>query len=93
MPNYGWAAGEFDAVDWIFEHESSWNPKAKNPSSTARGIPQCLKQGSTDKCTAHPFEDYDTNPKTQIKWGLEYIKNRYGSPSKAKSFWLSHNWY
>lgn len=93
MPNYGWAAGEFDAVDWIFTHESDWDPKAKNPSSTARGIPQCLKQGSTDKCTAHPFEDYDTNPKTQIKWGLDYIKNRYGSPSKAKAFWLSHNWY
>lgn len=36
-----------------------------------------------------------TNPATQIKWGLKYIKGRYGSPAKAWSFWNSKNphWY
>ena len=37
--------------------------------------------------------DWKDNATTQIKWGLDYIKGRYGSPSKAKQFWLSHNWY
>lgn len=29
----------------------------------------------------------------QTRWGLNYIKNRYGSPTKAKSFWRRNNWY
>ena len=37
--------------------------------------------------------DYYTNGKTQIRWGLKYIKNRYGSPSKAWSHSQSKGWY
>lgn len=89
MPNYGWDTGESDAVDWIFDYEPSCDPKARNPSSTARGIPPMLKtggslisphlkEGALRADLINPFEDYGTNPKTQIKWGLDYIKNRYG---------------
>lgn len=93
METYGWSKNDFGIIDWIFEHESGWNPNSINPTSGARGIPQCLKQGTVDKCSAPPFQDYDTNPKTQIKWGLDYIKQRYGTPKAAKDFWLAHNWY
>jgi hypothetical protein len=37
--------------------------------------------------------DWRTNPATQIKWGLGYIKDRYGTPSAAWAFWQAHNWY
>ena len=37
--------------------------------------------------------DWATNGKTQIRWGLNYIKNRYGSPSKAWAHSESHGWY
>jgi hypothetical protein len=37
--------------------------------------------------------DWRTNPATQIKWGLSYMNERYGSPCAAWSFWQAHNWY
>ncbi|MEU2724080.1 hypothetical protein [Streptomyces smyrnaeus] len=39
--------------------------------------------------------DWRTNPATQIKWGLRYIKSRYGSPSRAWAAWnrRSPHWY
>ena len=38
-------------------------------------------------------DDWKDDAATQIKWGLNYIAGRYGSPSAAKTFWLAHNWY
>lgn len=38
-------------------------------------------------------DDWKDNAATQIRWGLNYIAGRYGSPSAAKTFWLAHNWY
>ncbi|MYV93598.1 lytic transglycosylase domain-containing protein, partial [Streptomyces sp. SID1034] len=29
----------------------------------------------------------------QIKWGLNYMNDRYGSPCGAWSFWQAHSWY
>ncbi|MEU3503711.1 lytic transglycosylase domain-containing protein, partial [Streptomyces hundungensis] len=37
--------------------------------------------------------DWQTNPATQIKWGLNYMNGRYGSPCGAWSFWLTHQSY
>lgn len=37
--------------------------------------------------------DYYTNGYTQIRWGLKYIKERYGSPANAWSHFQSKNWY
>ena len=39
--------------------------------------------------------DWATNPVTQIRWGLDYISSRYGSPCAALAFWNSHmpHWY
>jgi hypothetical protein len=37
--------------------------------------------------------DYLTNPVTQIRWGLDYIKKRYGSPCQAWTFWQAHHYY
>lgn len=87
---HGWSTGaEWDALVWLWQHESGWNNKAKNPSSGAYGIPQALP-GSKMGAEANPPT---SSASAQIKWGLSYIKGRYGSPTKAKAFWQSHNWY
>jgi hypothetical protein len=54
----------------LWRSESQWNPKAKNPKSSAYGIPQLLKMK-------------ETNPYKQIDLGLKYIAKRYGNPCKA----------
>ena len=37
--------------------------------------------------------DYRTNGETQIRWGLKYIQQRYGTPANAWEFWKQHKWY
>lgn len=80
---------DWQALVWIWNHESGWRWDAENASSGAYGIPQSLPGSKM----ASAGDDWKDNAATQIKWGLNYISERYGSPSKAKQFWLSHNWY
>jgi hypothetical protein len=69
--------------------ESGWNHTAMNPSSGAYGIPQSLP--GTKMATAGA--DWQTNPATQISWGLGYISGRYGSPCNAWAHSQAVNWY
>lgn len=86
---YGWTENDFQCLVKLVDKESSWNPNAINKSSGAAGLFQALPASKM----ASEGSDYMTNYKTQTKWGLKYIKNRYGSPSKAWDFWLKHKWY
>lgn len=38
-------------------------------------------------------DDWKTNAATQIEWGLDYMKDRYGSACDAWSFWQANGWY
>jgi hypothetical protein len=87
--HYGWGAGEFSALEQLWQRESNWSQNAHNASSGAHGIPQALP-GS--KMASHGA-DWATNPQTQIKWGLSYIKSVYGSPSGALASSHSRGWY
>jgi hypothetical protein len=73
--------------------ESGWRHNADNPNSSAYGIPQSLPGSKM----ASEGADWRTNPATQIRWGLKYIKKRpdYGKPSVAYAKWLSRSphWY
>jgi hypothetical protein len=89
LPKYGWSSDQFYCLDQIYIRESGWNPSADNPYSGAYGIPQALPG---DKMAAFGA-DWQTNPATQLAWGLSYIRGRYGSPCGAWGFWQSHNWY
>jgi hypothetical protein len=91
LSTHGWAKSQISALIKLWDGESNWNHTATNPSSGAYGIPQSLP--ANKMASAGP--DWRTNPATQIKWGLGYIKNRYGSPADAYSFWLSQSphWY
>jgi lytic transglycosylase catalytic len=89
LPAYGWDEGQYQCLETMWTRESNWNYAAENPGSGAYGIPQSLpadKMGSI-------APDWRTNAVTQIKWGLGYIKERYGSPCQAWDFWQAHNWY
>lgn len=89
LGQYGWSLNQWQYLDRLWWHESNWNYKSGNPSSGAYGIPQALppeKMASAGK-------DWKTNYKTQIDWGMNYIKSRYGSPKAALAFWGQNNWY
>jgi uncharacterized protein YabE (DUF348 family) len=89
LPQWGWGAGQFDCLQVMWMRESSWRVDARNPSSGAYGIPQAYP--ATRMAATGP--DWRTNPRTQIRWGLDYIRDRYGSPCAAWSFWQAHHWY
>ncbi|WP_306189557.1 MULTISPECIES: transglycosylase SLT domain-containing protein [unclassified Streptomyces] len=82
-------SGQFQCFSNIVNHESSWNYQAVNASSGAYGLFQALPAGKYASAGA----DWRTNPATQIKWGLNYMNSRYGSPCEAWSFWSANHWY
>ena len=87
--SYGWSEQDYQALVLLVNRESSWNPYSVNKKSKACGLFQaypCSKMAKYGK-------DYRTNYKVQVAWGMDYIKNRYGTPQKAWSFWQSHHWY
>jgi len=86
---YGWESGVmWDALDWLIQHESSWNPNAQNPGSTAFGLFQFL-----DSTWASTGIGKTSDPRLQAEAGMRYIRSRYGNPIGARSFWQGHHWY
>ena len=85
----GWSDYDFDCLVSLWNKESKWNPNAHNSYSGAHGIPQALPASKM----ASYGSDYMTNYKTQINWGLNYIKSRYGTPTKAWIHSCSKGWY
>ncbi|WP_206306266.1 transglycosylase SLT domain-containing protein [Streptomyces humi] len=82
-------SGQFQCFSNIVDHESTWNYLAVNPSSGAYGLVQALPGSKMASVAA----DWQTNPATQIKWGLNYMNTTYGSPCQAWAFWQVHHAY
>ena len=74
------SAKQYLCLEQLWTRESQWNPKAKNPKSSAYGIPQLLKLKTTD-------------PYKQIDLGLKYITHRYGTPCRALAHHLKVGHY
>lgn len=91
MGEYGFDKGQWQCLNLLWTGESDWTWNATNPSSGAYGIPQSLP--ASKMASAGP--DWKTNPETQIRWGLDYIRQSYGTPCGALDFWNSQNphWY
>jgi hypothetical protein len=89
MAAYGMTSADFDCIDRLWSGESGWNVHADNPNSDAYGIPQALP--GSKMASAGP--NWRDNAETQIRWGLGYIENRYGSGCAAWSYKQSHGWY
>ncbi|MFI1990388.1 lytic transglycosylase domain-containing protein [Actinoplanes sp. NPDC020271] len=85
----GFGLDQFACLNKLFNKESGWNYRAENRSSGAYGIPQSLPGSKMAAFGA----DWKTNPATQIKWGLDYIKKRYKTPCGAWSHSEQYNNY
>lgn len=86
---YGWGEDQFGCLVALWNRESGWNVYATNSSSGAYGIPQALPGSKMASAGA----DWQTNPATQITWGLGYIAGRYGTPCGAYDHAMSVGWY
>jgi hypothetical protein len=84
----GWSSAQFGCLDRLWMRESNWQSTAQNPSG-AYGIPQSLPASKM----ATMGSDWRTNPITQIRWGLWYIANAYGSPCLALEHSYRYNYY
>jgi hypothetical protein len=91
LPEFGFGAGQWGCLDQLWMGESDWRYTAENPSSGAYGIPQSLPASKMGTVAS----DWRTNPVTQIRWGLQYIKDAYGTPCSAWDAWQSRSphWY
>jgi hypothetical protein len=89
MLQWGFGMDQAPCLINLWNRESGWNQSSNNKSSGAYGIPQAVP-GSKMKVYG---SDWQTNPVTQIKWGLDYIKSRYKTPCGAWSHSQSTGWY
>jgi hypothetical protein len=89
LSSFGWDADQFGCLDSLWTRESNWNVHADNPNSSAYGIPQALPGSKMSSAG----DDWASNPVTQIRWGLGYIQDRYGSPCSAWGHSQSHGFY
>jgi hypothetical protein len=89
LPEFGFSADQFSCLDALWTKESGWDVYADNPTSSAYGIPQSLPGEKMASAGA----DWATNPATQIRWGLGYIRDSYGSPCSAWEHSQAVNWY
>jgi hypothetical protein len=85
----GWGNDQFSCLVKLWQKESNWRVNAANSSSGAYGIPQSLPGSKMASAGA----DWQTNPATQIEWGLGYISGRYGSPCGAWGHSVDVGWY
>jgi len=85
----GWGGEQFGCLDRLWTKESGWKHTADNPTSSAYGIPQALP----GKKMASEGADWESNPITQIRWGLGYIDDVYGTPCSAWGHSQRVDWY
>lgn len=85
----GWDEEQYSCLVALWERESHWNVNAHNAKSGAHGIPQALPGEKMATVAA----DWETNPATQITWGLGYIAGRYTNPCGAWTSSENRGWY
>lgn len=83
------SSAQYSCLSAVVDHESGWDHQAVNASSGAYGLFQALPGSKM----ASAGSDWRTNPLTQMRWGLSYMKGRYGSPCGAWNFWQKNGWY
>lgn len=80
---------QFRSLRKLWDRESSWNVHASNPYSGAYGIPQAVPGSKM----ASAGGNWRNSARTQIRWGLRYIRSRYGSPRRAWAHECATGWY
>lgn len=77
-------------LEELVARESSFNSKAANPKSSAKGYFQFLD--GTRKNYGGNSVDW-SDPYTQVTKGIQYVIDRYGTPEDALRFWDKNGWY
>lgn len=85
----GVTGNELNAAMQVVIKESSCNHTIANRYSGAYGLPQALPGY---KMASHGA-DWRTNPRTQLRWMISYVRGRYGSFQAAYRWQLNHGWY
>jgi hypothetical protein len=90
---YGWGSPEFRALKAMWWKESNWRHNVVNnhPNGPWYGLGQV--NGGFITSRGYSIRDYMASPLVQIDVGAAYIKQRYGSPTKAWAFWQTRGWY
>jgi hypothetical protein len=90
---YGWRYPEFRALKAMWIKESNWRHDVVNnhPNGPWYGLGQV--NGGFIASRGYSIKEYMRSPLAQIKVGTAYIKQRYGSPTKAWTFWQANGWY
>jgi hypothetical protein len=88
LASFGFSTSQYGCLNELWMRESGWRWNAANASG-AYGIPQALPGSKMASAGA----DWLTNPATQIKWGLGYIKSIYGTPCGAWGHEQADGWY
>jgi hypothetical protein len=80
---------EYACFDQIIWTESRWDPDAINSKNGACGL------GQSNPCSKleNAVPDWPVSPGKQVKWFLDYMNRRYGSPCGAWDFWQQNGWY
>ena len=86
---YGWTGQHWTNLVKLWNRESSWLWYSENASSGAYGIPQSLPGSKMASFGANWRDD----AAVQIDWGLNYIAQRYGNPTKAWEHSEQYGWY
>jgi SLT domain-containing protein len=81
---------QFRCFTRLMGKESAWNPKAKNPKSTAKGVGQLLDGTYKNLGMKHSKAEVP-----QVVAALAYIGRKYGSggPCAAWAHWQKKKWY
>ena len=88
LGQYGWGPDQMQPLFKLWARESGWRTNAGRP-----GGPYGIPQANPGRKMASAGADWATNPATQIRWGLSYIKGRYGSPAAAWANFCARGWY
>jgi hypothetical protein len=89
LASFGFSSSQWPCLYDLWQRESGWNVYAENAASGAYGLPQSLPGDKMASAGA----DWQTNPATQIRWGLGYIKSVYGTPCQAWANEESYGYY
>ena len=88
LPSFGFSHHAVRLPGRHLERGERLGYNAENASG-AYGIPQALPGSKMASAGA----DWQTDPTTQIKWGLGYIKSTYGTPCAAWAHEEADGWY
>ena len=89
LRRFHWSWRQFKYLNRLWDRESGWNVHASNPYSGAYGIPQAVPGSKMASAGRY----WRSSAWTQIRWGLRYIRGRYGSPHRAWDHELRTGWY